>query len=55
MLLISPSKQILVLILTDNVTINIIHIIHTVLKSKYNKRNVVKLSKEAAVRGWSSI
>ena len=50
------SKQILILILTDSVIINIVHIIHTVLdlKSKHYKSNVVRLSTEAAARRCTS-
>ena len=47
-----PSKQISILILTDNVIINIIDIIHRILgiKSKHDKWNV---SREAAAHRCS--
>ena len=52
-----PSKQILVLILTDRVIINIRYFIHTVseIKSQHYKWNVLILPAEAAVCIWSSI
>ena len=51
-----PSKQDLILIFTDSVIVNIIHIFHTVLdiKSKRYKWNVVKLPPEAVICRCSS-